>query len=91
MYEGGDVIVQKSGQVLTIHRSRPVGEHYGNCTNYLHLCIVTGILFDAELRVPGVLFYFAEELIAAHHLGIPSSVVLQINKITVTKLLAPVR
>jgi hypothetical protein len=53
--------------------------------------VILLVLFDSKLRVPGVLFNLAEELVAAHHFRGSSLVMLQVYEFAVTILFTPIR
>src|SRR5687767_13480560 len=85
------MIIQKARDLQTIKSLGPIRKHYWNGAHYLHLGIKFFVLFYPKVRVPGIFFYFPEELVATHHFRIAFFVVLQINEVTIPKFVAPVR
>ena len=71
-------------------RLGPIRKHNGDRANYLHLCVKLVVFINPHICVPTVVFDLSEKLVAAHHLGIALSMVLQINEIAIAKLITPV-
>ena len=87
----GDIVVEETGDVMGVLRFGPIGKEHGNGANDLHLHPGTGILLNADLRVPTVGLDFPEEAIALHHSGRAFFVMLEVDEGPVAQLPAPVR
>jgi len=71
-------------------RLRPIRKHNGYGADYLYLRVKLIVFINSYFRVPAVVLDLSEKLVAAHHLGIAFSMMLQVDEIAIAKLIAPV-
>ena len=70
----GEVIVQQSGQVVTVFRLGPVGKHDRHGRQHLNGDAVAVAVFEAAARLPAVVFNVAEVFAVDHHAAQPGPV-----------------